>query len=60
MDALALLQAEKDCRDLIVAAAQAVDEQAYDTLVQLFTEDATLVRPGGTALRGSHTAGAFG
>ena len=52
MDALALLQAEKECRDLVLAAAEAVDQQDYETLVQLFTEDATLVRPGGSELRG--------
>jgi ketosteroid isomerase-like protein len=52
MDALALLQAEKACRNLILAAADAVDQQAYETLVQLFTPDAVLVRPGGVELRG--------
>ena len=52
MDALALLQAEQACRDLIVAAADAVDQQAYETLVQLFSQDAVLVRPGGVELRG--------
>ncbi len=52
MDALALLQAEKACRDLVLAAADAVDQQAYKALVQLFTPDAVLVRPGGVELRG--------
>ena len=52
MDALALLQAEKHCRDLVLAAAEAVDKQAYESLVALFTETATLVRPGGQPLQG--------
>lgn len=52
MDALAQLSAESACRELIVSAADAVDRQDYDALVQLFTDDATLVRPGGHALRG--------
>jgi len=47
LDALALLQAEKACRDVIVAAADAVDQQNYLALVDLFTDDASLVRPGG-------------
>lgn len=52
LDALALLQAEKACRDVIVAAAEAVDQQNYLALVDLFTDDASLVRPGGLALNG--------
>ena len=52
LDALALLQAEKACRDLIVSAAEAVDQQNYLALVDLFTDDANLVRPGGIALNG--------
>ena len=52
LDALALLQAEKACRDVIVSAAEAVDQQNYLALVDLFTDDASLVRPGGLALKG--------
>ena len=52
MDALALLQAESACRNLIVSAAQAVDAQDYEAFVALFAADATLVRPGGHVLRG--------
>ena len=52
MDLLQLLQAEKACRDVVLSAAQAVDQQQYEALVALFTEDATLVRPGGALLRG--------
>ena len=52
MDAVALLQAESTCRDLILMAADAVDQQNYAALVALFCEDAVLVRPGGNALQG--------
>jgi len=52
MDALALIQAESACRDLILMAADAVDQQNYAALVALFCEDAILVRPGGNALQG--------
>jgi len=52
MDFLELLQAEKACRDVVLSAAQAVDQQHYEILVSLFTEDATLIRPGGATLRG--------
>lgn len=48
----ALMLAEKECRDLVLAAARAVDAQDYAVLVALFTEDATLVRPGGEPLQG--------
>ena len=41
MDFLQLLQAEKACRDVVLSAAQAVDQQQYEALVALFTEDAT-------------------
>jgi ketosteroid isomerase-like protein len=46
------LQAKDACRDLILAAADAVDQQDYKALVELFCEDAVLVRPGGAALHG--------
>jgi len=48
----ALMLAEKECRDLVLAAARAVDSQDYAGLVALFTDDATLVRPGGEPLHG--------
>lgn len=52
MDALALLQAESQCRHLIIAAAEAVDGQQYEAFVDCFTEDAVLQRPGGAPLAG--------
>ena len=52
MSTLEILLAEKACRDLVVAAAAAVDRQDYAGLVQLFSIDATLTRPDGTLLRG--------
>lgn len=50
--ALSELIAEKHCRDLVLAAARAVDVQDYMALVALFADDATLVRPGGEPLQG--------
>jgi ketosteroid isomerase-like protein len=52
IDVLAQMQAQNECRDLILAAAVAVDAQNYTALVELFCEDATVVRPGGAALHG--------
>lgn len=52
MDALALLQVENACKDVVLAAADAVDQQQYEAFVALFAEDATLTRPGGAALQG--------
>jgi ketosteroid isomerase-like protein len=52
MNALAQLQAQNACRDVILAAAAAVDAQDYAALVEFFCEDATVVRPGGAALHG--------
>jgi len=52
MSTLEILLAEKACRDLVVAAATAVDGQDYEGLVQLFSIDASLTRPDGTLLRG--------
>ncbi len=49
---LECLLAEKACRDVVLAAADAVDAREYDALVRLFTPDATLVRPGGQPLQG--------
>lgn len=52
MDTLEMLLAEKHCRELVLSAAEAVDRQDYEGLVAYFTEDATLVRPGGQPLHG--------
>lgn len=52
MTPLECLLAEKACRDVVLAAADAVDAQDHDALVRLFTPDATLVRPGGQPLQG--------
>lgn len=52
MDTLALLLAEKQCRDVVLTTAQLADDQDYAGLVALFTPDATLVRPGGEPLAG--------
>lgn len=52
MDSLALLQAESQCRHLVIAAAEAVDRQHYEAFVACFTEDAVLQRPGGEPLTG--------
>jgi ketosteroid isomerase-like protein len=49
---LALLLADKDCRDVVLAAAYAVDSQDYDAFVACFTVDANVVRPGGSVLAG--------
>jgi uncharacterized protein (TIGR02246 family) len=50
-DVSALL-AKQACREVVLQAADAVDAQDYDAFVALFTEDATLVRPGGAELKG--------
>ena len=52
MDALAQLQAQSQCRDLLVQAAEAVDLQHHEAFAACFTEDATLQRPGGAPLLG--------
>ena len=46
------LLAKQACREVVLQAADAVDAQNYDAFVALFTEDATLVRPGGPELTG--------
>ena len=46
------LQAEKACRDIVLSAARAVDDQDYRALAALFAPDGELVRPGGTPLVG--------
>lgn len=46
------LVVQQACRDVVVAAARAVDEQDYGALAALFTEDAVLTRPDGTRLAG--------
>ncbi len=52
MDPFEILLADKRCRELVLSAAEAVDRQDYEGLVAFFTEDATLVRPGGPPLHG--------
>lgn len=49
---VAALLAKQACREVVLQAAEAVDAQNYDAFVALFTEDATLVRPGGPVLTG--------
>jgi ketosteroid isomerase-like protein len=49
---VAALLAKQACREVVLQAAEAVDAQNYNAFVALFTEDATLVRPGGAALTG--------
>jgi 3-phenylpropionate/cinnamic acid dioxygenase small subunit len=49
---LALLLADKHCRDVVLAAAHAVDSQNYDAFVACFTTDANVIRPGGSVLEG--------
>ena len=49
---VAALLAKQACREVVLQAADAVDAQDYDAFVALFTEDATLVRPGGPELKG--------
>ncbi len=46
------LQAESACRQVVLAAARAVDDQDYLALAALFAEDGELVRPGGQPLVG--------
>jgi len=52
LDGVELLLADKHCRDVVLAAAQAVDSQDYEAFVALFTVGASVVRPGGHALVG--------
>ena len=52
MTDLAPLLAQQACRDLVVAAAAAVDRQDYVGLAALFTADASLTRPDGVQLLG--------
>lgn len=47
-----LLLADKHCRDVVLAAAHAVDSQDYDALAACLTADAKVVRPGGSVLEG--------
>ena len=51
-DALERLIAQEACRELVLAAADAVDQQDYAALGALFAPDGELVRPDGTLLRG--------
>lgn len=52
MDEVMRCVAEQACRDVVLAAADAVDARDYPALVMLFTEDVSLERPGGVVLRG--------
>lgn len=52
LDPLERLLAEKACRDIVLAAARAVDAQDYQALAALFAPEGELVRPGGSPLRG--------
>lgn len=49
---IAALLAKQACRDVVLKAAEVIDAQDYNAFVALFTEDATLVRPGGSVLKG--------
>lgn len=51
-DALQRMLAEQACRDLVLAAADAIDGGDYQALAQLFESDGELVRPDGVVLRG--------
>jgi uncharacterized protein (TIGR02246 family) len=51
-DTLDILQAQQDCRDLVLAAADAVDNRNFAALAGLFAPDGVLVRPDGNELRG--------
>ena len=46
------MAAQQECRDLVLAAADAVDGRDYAALAALFTVDGVLVRPGGAELQG--------
>jgi len=52
MDELERLLAERACTRLVLLAAAHVDRGEPAALAALFTPDAVLVRPGGTALHG--------
>jgi uncharacterized protein (TIGR02246 family) len=52
MDELQTLLAESACRDVVLAAADAVDRNDPDGLAALFAPDGVLVRPDGTRLVG--------
>ena len=46
------LLAQQACRDLVLAAADAVDGRQFTALAALFDTDGVLVRPDGVELRG--------
>lgn len=52
MDELQALLAERACRDVVLAAADAVDRNDPDGLAALFAPDGVLVRPDGSRLEG--------
>lgn len=49
---VAALQAERDCRDVVLAAADAVDRREYAGFAALFATDGALIRPDGSEMRG--------
>lgn len=49
---VATLQAERDCRDVVLAAADAVDGRDYAAFAALFAADGALTRPDGREMRG--------
>ncbi len=49
---LELLQAERDCRELVLAAADAVDSRDYAAFAALFATDGVLLRPDGSQMQG--------
>jgi uncharacterized protein (TIGR02246 family) len=52
MKSLSAIAAEAECRDLVLQAAQAVDDGQYHGFAALFLPDGVLVRPDGSELRG--------
>lgn len=50
--AMQRMLAEQACRDLVLAAADAIDSRDYPALAALFEADGVLLRPDGTQLRG--------
>ncbi len=49
---VAMLQAERDCREVVLAAADAVDGRDYAAFAALFATDGALIRPDGSEMRG--------
>lgn len=47
------LRAESACRELVLAAGEAIDGRDYNAFAALFASDGELVRPDGKVLRGA-------